>query len=385
MKTIATVFAGFAVAGATACSPAEESEGGASSWSLSVEPALTIGEVDGASEYLFQQIVRARLMPDGRIAVADAGLSTVRVYGTGGEFVVEMGGAGEGPGEFANLRDIWIPSPDIIAAFDPRALRVTRFRTDGTLVDSRHLVPPGNQQIPGGTLDVFLGAFDDGSIATGFLAGGGGLEPGVITEDRFFLVRFDAAGSFANLMGEETFFHRTGFSGGGGAPVPFSPRPYAAVFGDSLYFSDGSRPEIEVRDWRGNVSRTIALPVGSTNVNAAFAALEAELGTEGFYTVERLRESPRPDVIPHIAGMLVDDAGYIWARAYDAPRDALWFPAGSRRFGGTWWVIDPAGEHVATVEMPDNFKPLDIRGDRIAGLTRDELDVERVAVHTIDR
>ena len=111
MKTIAAVLVGLASVGATACGTADHSEAQAAIWAMSSEPSLTIGKLDGAAEYLFHQIVRARLLPDDRIAVADRGLSTVRVYGPEGDFVVEMGGAGEGPGEFTDLRDIWMAGP----------------------------------------------------------------------------------------------------------------------------------------------------------------------------------------------------------------------------------------------------------------------------------
>jgi len=55
------------------CSEANTSEEGAaaSQWTVGSMPVTTIGELDGAPEYLFSRIVGVRLLPDGRVAVAD--------------------------------------------------------------------------------------------------------------------------------------------------------------------------------------------------------------------------------------------------------------------------------------------------------------------------
>ena len=46
-------------------------------------------------------------------------------------------------------------------------------------------------------------------------------------------------------------------------------------------------------------------------------------------------------------------------------------------------MVGRDGELISTVEMPDGFIPMDIRGNRVLGLTRDELGVERVSVYEI--
>jgi len=48
----------------------------------------------------------AALIPDGRIAVADNGAATIRIFRPDGSFERELGRRGEGPGEFAYLSSI---------------------------------------------------------------------------------------------------------------------------------------------------------------------------------------------------------------------------------------------------------------------------------------
>lgn len=350
-------------------------------WSVSAEPRVVIGQTTGEPEYLFQQIAGALLLPDDRIVVADGGIKVLRVYGSDGRFLVEMGGSGEGPGEFQRIAGIWLASHEAIGVFDSRTMRFTTYRADGSLESSQNLVPPAQQLPPGANLDVFVGAFSDGSVGVGWLAFGGNSASRDIQPDRFILGRFAVDGRFLGMMGEEAFFHRHA-----GSPVAFTPIPYTAVFGDSLYFTEGQRPEISVRDRDGNVGRTITVPAAPKDVDAALAALEEEIrDTDNpFNTVERLHAAPRPEGIPYIAGMLVDDAGFVWAREYEAPEDALWL-SGFRHSGGRWWVVDPAGQTVATIDMPEGLRPLDIRGNLLVGVTLDELDVQRIVIHEIQR
>lgn len=373
VPTLPVVFCLFAACGAPEGGDAE----GPGEWTVSPEPEVTIGLIEGEAAYLFQEIDAARLLPGGAVAVADGGQSVIRVYGPDGAFRTEMGRPGEGPGEFARLREIWVRAPDTIGAWDPRSRRMSIFLTDGLLVDARGFEPP--EGWPGGSLDMFVGAFDDGDVA---LAGirAGARTPGEPSRDRMWIERFGPDGAHRHGLGDLAGMRRLN-----GSPLPFSPFPMAAVHDDTLYITDGLRPEIRVRGPDGAVARIIALPDAGNDPAAARAALEGELrGAEGLFTVARLEEVPESDSIPHVAAMLVDDSGRIWAKRYEPGADALWLPE-ERGRGGEWWVVEPDGELVATVRLPDGFALLDVRGDRLLGVTRGEMDVERVAVHRVVR
>ena len=50
-----------------------------------------------------------------------------------------------------------------------------------------------------------------------------------------------------------------------------------------------------------------------------------------------------------------------------------------------WSILRPDGFVVATIRMPEGFVPMDVTGDQVVGLTRDELGVERILVFQVSR
>jgi hypothetical protein len=76
---------------------------GPAAWSLGAMPRVSIGLVDGEAAYVLSGIRDVRLLPDGQVVVADGGSQTVRIYSDEGRFQDQMGGRGEGPGEFTYL------------------------------------------------------------------------------------------------------------------------------------------------------------------------------------------------------------------------------------------------------------------------------------------
>lgn len=98
------------------------------------------------------------------------------------------------------------------------------------------------------------------------------------------------------------------------------------------------------------------------------------------------REGAR--VLPVIRGVLADEAGAFWVERVDH-LDAVtyrqrWFndrrPDGSR-----WDMFDAEGRFLATVTLPPLFVPMDLAADRVTGVQRDELDIERVATYRVRR
>lgn len=85
-----------------------------------------------------------------------------------------------------------------------------------------------------------------------------------------------------------------------------------------------------------------------------------------------LEEHDYAETYPLFAGpWIVDDRGHVWIPEYDFP------------WSSTWTVFTPAGVYLGQVEMPDGFEAHHVRGDRVVGRWRDELDVEHVRVHRI--
>jgi len=339
---------------------------------VSAEPLLTIGEMDGDPHYLFGRIADAEFFPDGRIAVADFGARSVRIFDAAGTFVADLGREGEGPGEFRSVDAVWIDAPDTVAAFDSRLRRVTRFLSDGTVIDTRRLSTPLGSPFP-------LGVFGNGDIAAAWIRNIFERDETRVIPDTMEFARFGPGGDIVAHLGDGPGFRRFD-----GWTDPISPGPNAAVWRDSLYYTDGLT-EISVRDRDGLIARRIPLPALEQTSAEIWAAIDRAVEERADpERSEVLRTVPRHDSIPRISRMLIDDAGWIWVKRFE-PRDAdvlthhLWWN------GGEWLVLDQRGRVTAAVRMPDELMPLRVQGGRILGFFRDEFNVERILVYEVAR
>jgi hypothetical protein len=350
-------------------------------WSVSETPVVSIGAVDGDSAYLFQQIADLRFTPDGRIVVADQGLDVLRIFDGDGRFVLQAGGQGDGPGEFQDLRDLWIRPPDTIGVWDVGARRLTYFGADGAVERTVQLDVSGTAA-EAGNLDFVAGALDDGSLAVGALALAEGGPPGA---DRVWMERFGADGRHLGRLIEGTGFIRDRLANGGIGPIAFSPYPHFATDGRTVYHTNGYASAVTV--WSGDTEqRTIVFPAVEHDLEGAWSTLETELERlEIELYLEMVATAPRPDSIPSLAGLLVDDAGRLWAKQYDPATDALWLGGGARPAGGSWWVADAEGTLVARADVPAGFAPVQVEEDRVLGISVDDLGVERVEVRALSR
>src|SRR5690606_1897816 len=64
---------------------------------------LRIGVIAGEEPYQLDRVLDVTVDERGRIYVANNGSLTIRVYNATGQFLHEVGGRGNGPGEFARM------------------------------------------------------------------------------------------------------------------------------------------------------------------------------------------------------------------------------------------------------------------------------------------
>lgn len=346
-------------------------------WEVSPTPLVSIGEAEGDSVELFQWIVGVEVTEGGDLVVADGGLSVVRVFDRAGRFVAQMGAAGDGPGEFRSLRSIWMPDPGTIGVWDSRAARLTYYGLDGSL--TRTIALERTEESNGyGTMDFLVGTLADDATLIATIGMSSADRTG---RDLISVERFDGAGAHLGRVVATTGFQRDRLTESFTGPIAFSPRAFFAVFDGAIYHTTGARAE--VLRVTGTITDTLFLPPLTHDRDAAWASLGAgltELGLDVYD--EALAEGTRPDSIPHLAGLMVDDTGLVWAKDFDPATDALWL-APLNGTGGIWSVVAPDGRVVARVAMPAQFRPYGVSRGSVVGVSTDGLGVQRVQVYAV--
>ena len=108
-------------------------------WTLSAEPSLSIGVVEGDEPYQLFGAGSSVRLPNGRIAVVNTGSEEVRIFGPAGDFLGSFGQEGDGPGEFRQPTNIQYLSGDTLRVWDQRLRRFSFHDGSGTLIEVQRL------------------------------------------------------------------------------------------------------------------------------------------------------------------------------------------------------------------------------------------------------
>jgi hypothetical protein len=84
---------------------------------------------------------------------------------------------------------------------------------------------------------------------------------------------------------------------------------------------------------------------------------------------------PHRDTLPAFSRVLVDGEGNVWMEEFRINLAAA----------AAWSVFDPNGRWLGRAETPAGLKVMLIAGGSVVGVTRDDVGVERVAVHPLVR
>lgn len=360
-----------ACAGIGSCQPAatDSEASGAGAWSPGHQPVVSIGEIDGSEPFIFSEVAGVRLMSDSRVAVADRSSGTIRVFSLDGQHLRTFGGVGGGPGEFQYMNSLEYRAPDTLVAYDSSTPRVTAFLASGSLETTVPL------RATDGRPEVYLGTSESGLHAGAWIIQGP-RDRSVVTPDQMQVGIFDASGQLLERIHSAPGMRR--FANG---PLPFSPHFVGLMLGDSLFMTDGLGGVIQVRGVSGGGLRSFRAEIEPQSLDEAWSRLDAALDSTRAAMFPDVSGHPAADSIPVISEMLSDDRGRLWLKRYDAATDSHWL--GRPRTGGEWMVITTSGGMVATFTAPSRFKVMDVRGGHVAGVTVDELGVERVQVFEI--
>lgn len=347
-----------------------------SAWTLSDRPLLTIGRQSGAAHEEFFGIAGVALMRDGRIVVADGSAGQLRFFGSDGSFLRAVGRTGSGPGEFRGLNRLYALADDTLLAFDGVLYRFTVFNSAGEL--ERVFSPEAEEGL------VFpLATIGRGQILVGSAVPFGQATTTGIHIDSANALVADLRGTIHESVGRFPFYERYVRAEGGFRSTigrPFGRETRMAGGDGRLYVTTSDAYQVYVYDGsRLEQIFRIDRPLRSVTETDVVRYLDSrrQITNERRRQVEArlLGEIPFPATFPPFSALLLDTEQHLWAAEYKRP--------GERRT--RWFVFDPDGAWLGTVEGPDGFRAHQISRDRVLGVHVDELGVEQVRIYGLRR
>jgi hypothetical protein len=164
--------------------------------------------------------------------------------------------------------------------------------------------------------------------------------------------------------------------------IPFGKFPMVTVTGQRMYFGSGDSWEIRGYSPGGELERILRWdrsprPVTDDLLSAYIRQEEAEAADEGEAREvrQRIMEMPVPDFLPAYSGMVADELGCLWVERFRPPEDDV----------PVFDIFDPEGALMARATLPEGSEVVDIGADQVLVLYRDDLGVEYLRVHPLDR
>ncbi len=287
--------------------------------------------------------------PDGTLIVVERNIGRAVVYDAEGEYIRELGGRGEGPGEFVSMQDMRIAG-DTLTFYDGRQIRLTVLKIDGTLIE---VIPTqdygrlqGIDMLPGHVL-----ALSDNDMRFG--------QDYIYQWKSIVIVRHTTGDTLASLDSDEVAISPNDTPGGGSGMtmvirvMPFTAESSAMVIpGDRILVTAGIRPEIDLYDLEGQLLRRIRIDLPHRQVTAAmkdeyWEGYQERLASFGRPFDPAIKaDTPFPRQADWWGEVIADNAGYLWMR--DVTSNPSMLPGKSNRF----FVFDPEGCYLGDVVLP---------------------------------
>lgn len=344
--------------------------GHAIGWTVGA-PRIELGHLEGEGAYVFGSIGGIVVDDAGRVFVGDADVLEIRVFSPDGGHLFTFGRKGQGPGEFENIDAMRLAPDGSLLVRDVRQARVSVFGLDGEFRRQVPLERPWMQFQNRPTLwaDTAGRLYDWVRFAAGDV-------------DSLGVVVYSDSGTVRQRVVTAAFSPLTIDLLRDGQPFATLPVPHTAFASGAVAPSGwivsgvGTSYELEVRAADGSLQRRIRREIEPTprpawladTTEARIAEFIDELGGG------RPEDYELPEHLPAFTHIAVDDLDHIWVG-----RDG-----DQSRLPTTFDVFGPAGRFMGQVELPP-LRLMHIGRDFIAGISYDELDVERAVVLSLMR
>ncbi|MGD2045715.1 MAG: hypothetical protein PVJ80_11795 [Gemmatimonadota bacterium] len=352
-------------------------------WRVEPTPQLVIGGNAADPDQQLWGVRHTTKLPDGSIAIANAGANELRVYDAAGRLVRTSGGTGAGPGEFRMMVAVFHAPGDSLAVADIQNGRISILDSDGTFSRS---VP-----LTDGSLLTAEARFTDGAFLTmtsAFVlsAEGPARHDWVMRQ----IARLEPDGTMSpidSIPWLEVTVASYPLSNGGSS-IGQRPRMFGhtvTVVADSLGWLEADNSAAELR---------FRAPTGELQRIARWEAARREVTSEdvGRYREDRVARYDDavlrrrwtdalgalpgpPDVMPAFGTTVLMDAGrHVWLAEYRPSYE---------EDADDFQVFDATGVWLGAVTMPAGLRPWEIGDDYVLGVVRDEMQVESVVLHRL--
>jgi hypothetical protein len=348
---------------------------------------LRIGTVAGEPEYQFTNLAFIDVAPDGTIYATDNMVMEAKAFDAQGNYLRTLGGPGSGPGELTQQAVfIYVEDDGTVIIPDVGAQRVNRYSPEGEALGSFPI------QIQGGVPTVWV-LDDQGRLMTQLrglnVRGIEALEEGdpIVVYDTTGAVVDTVAvlpkGQMLEGITEQQF-----------SMVLFAPEPVWDLASDgSIFFAMNDQFQILVNDADGNRQRIIRKagverkPVEERDREAIRRLLREQWEGVGVppAQIEQLMQGVGfADFYPAFGQIFIGPEETLWIQRIRSARDMAGDAEEEVEFdpqaigSPEWEVFDDQGRFLGVVTMPDRFRPVNVQGDEIYGIWRDELDVQYI-------
>jgi hypothetical protein len=344
-------------------------------WSLAPKADLTIGGGDG-DEALYRVMDAVRL-PDGRVAILNAGAHQVRVVAPDGRTLQAFGREGSGPGEFRAPTWIGMRGDTAVVA-DVRNSRLSRFLSDGTFVGSAPL------DRAAGLFPQVVGQYGDGRLLVAADEDALTSRPGVV-RGRTSLLRLRSDGTLIDTLAvvpasEQVVSRSADGRGIRIESLPFGRRTVLAMREDVVFVGTGETQAIQVIRADGRPRDLLRVPGSPRPVTASDVEdYWKNLVSDRSGADARDRALPEgtsyPRTLPPYGDLHVDGAGRVWVGESRLPRE--WdSPA-------RYWIFSPGGRPVGELRVPPRSLILDAGADWVLLRQMDAEQRELVCLYRI--
>jgi len=365
--------------------------GAGDEWTVTEE--LRIGTVAGEPEYQFGMLAFVEVSDDGTMYAMDIQAQEVRAYDSQGTYIRTIGGPGGGPGEIGQgTMFVFDDGHGGLIIPDLGNQRVNRYGPEGEPMGSSPIaiqagVPTRWGMDPSGRLIAQLRGLN---------------VPGMAALDEGDpIVAYDTTGAvvdtIALLPKGQTL---AGTTEEQLSMVLFSPEPvWDLDQSGSIYYAMNDQYRILVNDPDGALTRVITReverkPVEQSDKNSILKAMEeqfAQFGVPPAQAEQILQGIGFAEFYPAFGLIFLGPGETLWVQRIRSARDMAegaeeGFEFDAQDIGSPEWeVLDAEGRYMGVVTLPEGFMPVNVNGDLLYGIWRDELDVQYVMRLRVNR